>query len=178
MMIEFKTTKTLLELEQILALQAKNTPINLTEIDKKEQGFVTVQHDLAMLKNMHEFHSHSIATHNGDVIGYALSMSKKFREEIQVLAPMFTEIDASIKSNSNYIIMGQICIDKNYRGKGIFRGLYTKMRDTFKSKYDCIITEIDILNIRSINAHKAIGFKELVRYDFNNQTWLVVYMST
>ncbi|PKH49753.1 N-acetyltransferase [Tenacibaculum sp. Bg11-29] len=175
-MIEFKTTETLLELKQILALQAKNTPINLTEIDKKEQGFVTVQHDLAMLRNMHELHSHSIATHNDNVIGYALSMSKKFRGEIPVLTPMFTEIDISIKSNSNYIIMGQVCIDKNYRGKGIFRGLYTKMKDTFKSKHDCIITKIDTLNTRSIKAHKAIGFKELVRYNFNNQTWVVVYM--
>lgn len=175
-MIEFKTTETLLELEQILALQAENIPVNLTEVDKKEQGFVTVQHDLAILKDMHEVHAHCIATYKGNVIGYALSMSKKFRGEIAVLAPMFTEIDNSIKSDSNYIIMGQVCIGKEYRGKGVFRGLYAKMRDAFTATYDCIITEIDALNIRSINAHKAVDFEELVRYDFNNQTWVVVYM--
>ncbi|WP_435261095.1 GNAT family N-acetyltransferase [Tenacibaculum sp. nBUS_03] len=175
-MIEFKTTETLIELEQILALQSKNIPINLTEVDKKEQGFVTVQHDLRILRRMHNVHAHSIATSGGDVIGYALSMSKQFRGDIPVLTPMFTEIDSSRKSKSNYIIMGQVCVDRAYRGKGVFRGLYAKMRDTFTAKYDCIITEIDALNIRSINDHKAIGFEELVRYDCNNKIWVVVYM--
>mgnify|MGYP000294817886 CR=1 FL=1 len=58
--------------------------------------------------------------------------------------------------------MGQICIAKEYRGSGVFRGLYQNMQRFIKGSYEAIITEVDIRNTRSMNAHKAIGFKELV----------------
>lgn len=175
-MITYKITETAAELAQILDLQAKNLPNQLTETDKEEQGFVTVHHDLDILQKMHDIHPHIIAVSDQDLAGYALSMSAKFREDIPVLVPMFTEIDASEKGASKYIIMGQVCVDKNFRGKGIFRGLYAKMKEEFSGVYDCIITEIDTLNTRSLNAHSAIGFKELLRYESGGQTWVVVYM--
>ncbi len=175
-MIHYKPTQTSFELEQILALQKRNLPDKLTEEEKKTQGFVTVHHELSLLKEMHDIHPHIIATHNNEVVGYALSMSKNFRENIPILIPMFTEIDNSFKSKENYLIMGQICIEKNHRGKGIFRGLYQKMSTAFSHQYKSIITEIDAANIRSINAHSAVGFQELTRYTLNQQVWVIVYL--
>ncbi|WP_299155967.1 GNAT family N-acetyltransferase [uncultured Tenacibaculum sp.] len=175
-MIHYKTTTTNEELEQILYLQANNLPQNLTPIEKKEQGFVTVHHTFSLLKKMHNIHPHIIAKDKEKVIGYALSMSKIFRNEIPVLVPMFNEIDKFFKKEKIYILMGQVCIDKNYRGKGVFRGLYNEMKTVFSNSYECIITEIDSANTRSLNAHKAIGFKELLTYQANNQDWIVVFM--
>ncbi|KAB1160642.1 GNAT family N-acetyltransferase [Tenacibaculum aiptasiae] len=175
-MIQYKTTSSIEELKQIIALQISNLPQNLTDIEKKEQGFVTVQHSIEVLTKMHHIHPHIIAKHGEQVIGYALSMSKIFRNEIPVLVPMFNEIDKSSKKEDNYILMGQVCIDKNYRGKGIFRSLYEEMKNSFSNTYDAIITEIDANNTRSLNAHKAIGFKELSIYKSNNQNWIIVYM--
>jgi len=175
-MIYFKPTSTNEELEQILTLQAQNLPTNLSVIEKKEQGFVTVQHTIDVLKKMHNVHPHIIAKQGEQVIGYVLSMSKVFKNDIPVLIPMFNEIDQSTIKEKPYILMGQVCIDKNYRGKGVFRGLYTEMRKAFSDTYEVIITEIDSLNSRSLNAHEGIGFKILSTYKFNNQNWVIVYM--
>lgn len=175
-MIHYKASSTNDELNQILALQARNLPQNLTSTEKETQGFVTVHHTLEMLQKMHNVHPHIIAKHQKRVIGYVLSMSKTFRDEIPVLVPMFNQIDKALKKEKNYILMGQVCIDKMYRGKGLFRSLYNKMSSVFSKTYDAIITEIDATNTRSLNAHKAIGFKELISYQSNDQDWIIVFM--
>ncbi|TDQ28828.1 GNAT family N-acetyltransferase [Tenacibaculum caenipelagi] len=176
-MIEFTTATNPTELLQILELQQQNLPEKLSEIDKKEQGFVTVRHDFELLKKMNDVHPHIIAKNNSTVVGYALSMSKIFRNDIPILIPMFDEIDTTSKGAKPYILMGQICIDKHYRGKGVFRGLYTKMKEEFSGIYDSIITEFDEKNTRSVNAHKAIGFKTLKTYTSHNQDWEIVYLA-
>ena len=174
-MINYKVTENTKELSEILKLQAENLQNNLTEEIKKEQGFVTVQHDMNILKTMHNVHPHIIAVSDGIVAGYALSMSRKFRNDIPVLAPMFSEIDTSEIGKSNYLIMGQVCVTKNFRGKGVFRGLYAHMTKVFSETFDYIVTEINVKNTRSINAHKSIRFKELIRYNFEGETWAIVF---
>ncbi|MFT7899796.1 GNAT family N-acetyltransferase [Tenacibaculum ascidiaceicola] len=175
-MLEFTTTTNPTELLQILELQQQNLPESLSETDKKEQGFVTVRHDFELLKKMNEIHPHIIAKSNGNVVGYALSMSKVFRNDIPILVPMFDEIDTTLQGKKPYILMGQVCIDRNYRGNGVFRGLYAKMKEEFTGIYSSIITEVDEKNIRSMNAHKAIGFKTLKTYRSNNHNWEIIYL--
>jgi len=62
------------------------------------------------------------------VIGYALCMLKEFKKEIEVLRPMFKQIDSILNKGGDYIVMGQICIDKRFRKQGVFRGLYQFMK--------------------------------------------------
>ncbi|TYP99926.1 acetyltransferase (GNAT) family protein [Tenacibaculum adriaticum] len=177
-MVAYKITSTREELEQILNLQQKNLLKNLSEEEKKEQGFVTVEHTLGILQNMHDVQPHIIATHQNKVVGYALSMHQSFKNDIPVLVPMFDVIEKTVENSLNYIVMGQICIDKDYRGKGIFRGLYDKMKKEVFKNFDAIITEVDALNTRSSNAHKAIGFKELVKYESGGQLWELIIIET
>jgi len=172
-MIIFTKTSNTAELEQILQLQQRNLPKQLSEEEKKTQGFVTVEHDLNILSKMHDFHPHIIAKDKDKVVAYALSMSTTFKSEIPVLIPMFNELN-KLQTDPNFIVMGQICVDKAYRGKGIFRGLYTTMATTFSNKFKSIITEIDSTNTRSLQAHEAIGFKKVCEYKSGKQLWKVV----
>lgn len=166
------------ELEQIIALQKNNLPENLSDKEKTEQGFVTVKHSLVMLKDMNNECPHTIAIHNNKVVGYALSMTKNFASEIEVLKPMFIEISKSV-SEKKYIVMGQICIDKKFRKKGIFKGLYQFMKtNVCKDHFNMIITEIDVNNIRSLEAHKAVGFKKLQDYCVKEKNWRIVTLKT
>jgi len=172
-MIEFKVTSTTKELKQILALQQENLRKSLTEEEIQTQGFVTVEHDFDTLYKMHEVHPHTIAKDGDKVIGYVLSMSKAFGDSIEVLKPMFSEFKKA-NITDNFMVMGQVCVAKGYRGKGVFRSLYNKMAETFSGKFTRIITEVDALNSRSLNAHKAIGFHEIIEYQSKNQVWKIV----
>jgi predicted GNAT superfamily acetyltransferase len=90
---------------------------------------------------------------------------------------MFQQIDNCVNSDETYIVMGQICIDKQFRKQGVFRGLYHFMKHEMSSRYNMIITEVDVANTRSINAHFAIGFKALYSYRSNNQNWKILYLN-
>jgi ribosomal protein S18 acetylase RimI-like enzyme len=180
-MIQYQLTSTKEELVQIIALQQKNLPQNISLDEQQAQGFVTVQHSFNFLEKMHNSHPHIIATYNNKVIGYALCMLQEFKSDIPILVPMFNQIENTIchqKKNINYVVMGQICIDKNYRKKGVFRGLYTFMKQTLSKKYNAIITEVDVKNTRSLNAHKAVGFEIFNRYKSNHQNWELIILYT
>ena len=173
-MVAYKRAKTDEELLQILTLQQSNFPSSISNEEKTKEGFVTVQHDFKILKSMNDKCQHIIATYDNEVIGYALSMVKEFQENIEVLKPMFVEIEKHKKNQSSYLVMGQICVDKEFRKKGVFRGMYTFMRRELRQQYDTLITEIDSRNKRSIDAHYAIGFKQLQMYNADNQDWEIV----
>lgn len=174
-MVYYKQAETLKELKQILKIQTENLPNALTKHAMENEGFVTVSHTLELLIKMNTAFPHTIATYKDSVVGYALSMSKDFGAEIEILKPMFKKI-SEVYSDNSYIVMGQICITKDYRGKGLFRGLYSAMRDFTKEKFNAIITEVDTKNVRSINAHKAIGFRELTRYEADDHEWSLIVL--
>lgn len=172
--ITYTTTTSIDELQQILKLQQSNLPASISNNEKEKEGFVTVQHDLEILKKMHHLEPHIIAKDDNNVIGYALSMVRSFKEDIDVLKPMFVKIDHLLNADTSYIVMGQVCIDKEYRKQGIFRGLYHKMQEELNNKYDVLITEVAANNTRSLNAHYAIGFTDLLVYEADGVTWHLV----
>jgi len=174
-LIQYKRVESTKELQQILELQNANFSAYISEEEKRNEGFVTVQHDFDLLQSMNNKCNHTIAVYNNKVIGYALSMHKEFQNNIEILAPMFTEIDISLKKDATYIVMGQICIDKKFRKQGVFRGLYTFMKQQLELQFDMVITEIDNSNTRSLNAHFNIGFKHLKTYTSNKQNWQLIF---
>ena len=172
-MIRFKRAESIAELKQILELQRKNLPSNLSDGTMKVEGFVTVHHTLELLKEMNDACAHFIALNDGEVIGYALCMHPKFKEEIDVLRPMFRQIEQYHKAD-DYIVMGQICIDKQFRKKGIFRKLYEEMLSGIQPEFSTIITEVDFENTRSLNAHYAIGFTSICEYQSHDRNWALI----
>ncbi|TMU55362.1 GNAT family N-acetyltransferase [Flagellimonas algicola] len=164
-------------LEQILELQQRNLPKNISAEELKNEGFLTVEHSFSILKEMNEECGHIIALDHEKVVAYALCMHPKFSESITVLKPMFHEINLAISGRQNYMVMGQICVDKNYRGKGVFRKLYETMQAKLPEGMDTIITEVDAKNQRSLNAHLAIGFTELKRYQGDDgKDWVLIVL--
>lgn len=162
------------ELEAILKLQKANSKATLSSAEQIKEGFVTVNHTLDLLERMNNFCPHMIAKHDGRVVAYALCMLESFRNDIPILIPMFTEIDKVVTTGLRYIVMGQICVAKSYRGLGIFRSLYNYMVTELQSDFDMIITEVDATNTRSSAAHRSVGFKVLDTYRANDHDWELI----
>ncbi len=156
-------------LYQILDLQKINLPRNLSKEESKKEGFVTVDHDFDTLKKMNTPYPHTIALDGNNVVGYALVMLPSMRDEIEILKPMFEKIDklsykSKLLSNSKYFMMGQVCIAKGYRGKGVFYKMYDHLKETTGHDFDLMITEVSELNTRSLKAHKNHGFQNILSY--------------
>ena len=172
--ILYKRASTLNELEQIRALQLQNSSQNISSEEKLQEGFVTVQHSVALLEQMNSACAHIIAKDNDAVVGFALVMLSGFRNEIKALIPMFERIDELIPKDRTYVVMGQICVDKNYRKQGIFRGLYHFYREELQHQFDYLITEVAAINLRSMQAHGAIGFKIIDTYNEDGIVWNII----
>lgn len=179
-MILYTTANSKNDLEGILNLQKRNLARGLTKEEIQTQGFVTVDHSFEKLEVLNDYEKHVIAKDNEKLIGYLLAMTKRSRFDIPILVPMFELFDTlsyngKLISEYNYLVVGQVCIDKAYRGQGILDHCYETYRQHYSTKYDFAITEIATTNPRSLKAHKRIGFKEINIYTSPDSTeWSVV----
>lgn len=168
-----------IEIEQILSLQKENLPKNISKQEAIEQGFVTVEHDFPLLKKMNILAPSVIAKVEGTVVGYCLAMLTDFQQDVPVLVPMF-EMFKQISYQGKrlydypYLVMGQVCIDKNYRSLGIFDKMYQHLKICYQDKYQMLITEVATRNTRSMKAHQRVGFHIVHQYIDDTDSWALV----
>lgn len=163
----------------ILALQRVNLKANISEEQRIKEGFVTVSHDEVLLEEMQSYLPQVIAVEGEKVIGYALSMVRELAFRIPVLIPMFQTIDTlsyqgNMLKDSHYYIMGQICIEEKFRGKGIFRELYQQHKKNNSNQYEYLITEVSTRNLRSLRAHQKLGFQNIYQYRDSTDEWNIL----
>jgi ribosomal protein S18 acetylase RimI-like enzyme len=70
-----------------------------------------------------------------------------------------TDMEGKLLKDINYFVMAQICIDKQFRGIGIFKALYYSLADQMGSSFEKVIIEVSPNNIKSMFAHQNIGFE-------------------
>lgn len=178
--ITYTATSNKADLAGVLALQTANLKKNLSREEIEANGFVTVEHHWKTLASMAEIEPQIVAKHNEKVVGYVLAMTKASRFDIPVILPMFAEFEKityrdRIVAGYDYMVVGQACVHKDYRGTGIIEGCYRRYRETFAERYDFAITEIAASNLRSVKAHKKVGFEEIHVYkDADYNEWVVV----
>lgn len=172
MALVFRPAENDSELLQILKLQQANLYANLTPEERAREGFLKVQHNLDLLREMQSKAPQIIAVENNQLAGYALGMHRSQGALIPELTPLFEFATSHLPNQSEYLIMGQVCVAKEYRQKGCFSKLYHTL------KMSCsglpVITEIASINERSLSAHKALGFQILGSHQEIDFTWHVV----
>ncbi len=176
----FTTSQTDQDLIQILALQKKNLAQALSSEEINREGFVTVHHSFEGLQKMNSYEQSVIAKENDVVVAYLLAMTQQSKYDIPILAPMFEVFNEVIYrgkkiSEFHYLVVGQVCVAKEFRGKGILDECYREYKTRFDKKYEFAITEIAQQNIRSMKAHERIGFSTIHQYRESNGTdWNIV----
>jgi GNAT superfamily N-acetyltransferase len=181
-MVQYAPVTTEEELKGILDLQQRNLAPNLTAEEMKSQGFLTVSHTLDILKKMHAAEPSLVVKDGETVVAYALAMTTATKVDFPILEPLFDlfgkiEYKGKKVTDYHYMIAGQTCIDKKYRGKGILPKIYAAFIARFKSTYDFAITEIATKNLRSRHAHEKIGFVTVHEYTAPDGVgWMIVIL--
>ncbi len=183
-LIQFTTVSSPQECTQILDLQSRNHASALSAADKTEQGFLTVRHEPAVLRRMNKHTPSIIAKVKDLVVGYALVMPPDFAADVPILQPMFDLLytlswrGRPLRDETHWFVMGQVCVAEDFRGQGVFDGLYARMKAVYAPHYDFTVTEISARNTRSLRAHARVGFETLQVYDdvLTGETWQVVGM--
>ncbi len=178
-MIDITIARTDGHRQGILELQSANSKEVLTEEELSQEGFVTVKHTEDLLRQMMEYAPQIIALDDGLIAGYVLAMDKRMAPYIPELKGMFTVLDTlafgdGLLSDHPFIICGQACVHKDYRGRALLDRMYFKMKELFLSDYRFCITEIAVSNTRSQRVHERVGFKTIHRYHDSFEDWNVV----
>jgi len=167
------------ELQQISALNKLNLKKNVSEKEISEEGFVSWEYDLNLLKALHFFSPSIIAKEEDKVIGYSLVAVKETKTVHPELAALLAKIegltyDHQLLSAYNYYLMGQVCIDKPYRGHGLFGKMFALHKALHQHEFDFVATTIATQNVRSIKAHEKVGFKIIHEIEDHFGNWVLV----
>lgn len=167
------------QLKGIQELQQQNLRKNLTEKEAEEQGFLMAEYSIDFLQSMHNAAPSVIALFEGKVVGYSLVALKTIREEHALLADLFNTIDklnflSKELSESNYVVVGQLCVGKGFRGIGLVDRMYQYYKECYASEYEYLITDVAKANQRSLKAHRKTGFQVIDELYFEGVGWDIV----
>jgi ribosomal protein S18 acetylase RimI-like enzyme len=171
--------------EEIVAmkeLQNANLKPNLTRDEQEAEGFVTSDYPLKLLRFMHSKCASVIAVDRATqkVVGYVMATPK---DEIYgmhgLLDEFFDHANPVIYKerqlqDTNYIIIGQLCVAKGYKGLNLARKMYEYFKEVYSSKYECCVTDVDEANHRSIRAHEKTGFQIVHTVPYGGSRWHIV----
>jgi ribosomal protein S18 acetylase RimI-like enzyme len=165
------------EIEDLLDLQRANLAINIDAETIDSQGFVTFIYSVEAIKKMMQQAPQIVARAEGKIIGYALAMTVESGLKNELIRPL-VELTQKLGplSKKPFYFMGQVCVRAGYRGIGVFDALYQEHKDLFRYQYKAVVTEIASDNLRSIAAHRRVGFETLhTEFDENHgKEWQVV----
>jgi len=177
--MEITRVQSMEELDAIAALQHANLRRNISAEEAAGQGFLTAEYSLDLLHRMHELEPAVIAKEGKEIAGYALVATKAIRHAHPLLADLFDAIDRLHFNDTelveaNYVVVGQLCVGKEFRGQGLVKKIYNHFRDSLAGRYVYCITDVATTNLRSLQAHKQAGFQVINHTEYAGVGWEVV----
>ena len=167
------------EIIGIRDLQALNLKQNITAEEAIEQGFLTAAYTIEYLQEMNAVFPSIIAKDEDKVVGYALVATKDIRKGHDLIEGLFDAIDAcqykgNLLKEVNYVVVGQLCVAKEYRGQDLVQKLYGHFRDCLSNEFTYLVTDVAKANLRSLKAHKKRGFQVINELTYGGFGWDIV----
>ena len=167
------------EIQGIKNLQNACQINNISEEEAKSEGFVTATYTIDFLTHMNQCTPSVVALDQNQVVGYALVCDKQSYGHHPLLDDLFNQVD-SLKfngielKNTNYILVGQLCVAKSHRGTGLVQRMYHHFKEKYANTYSYLITDVDERNVRSIKAHQKTGFEIIHTIFYGESNWHVI----
>lgn len=178
-MIDVTIASTDRHFEEILELQRQYHTRTLPADVQLREGFVYAEHTVPVLQRMAAQSPQAIALSDGRVVGYCLTLPHSLQSEVPSLIPMFAELGRTVYrdkplSDYRYVVGGQVCVDREHRGRGLLARLYDQLRLELGASRELCVTEIAVRNPVSVRAHEKMGFEIISRYSDSREDWVLV----
>jgi len=150
---------------QILRLQSDNHIANLSEAER-EQGFLSAQFTPEQTAQIADDLGTIVALVNDQVVGFLCAFRKEFPTGSPVIAKMLEAYhrlnfeDRPLSAFNSYIY-GPVCIGREYRRRGLLRGLYEAQKKDLAGQFEIGVAFVSRSNPHSLSAHVAgLGMNE------------------
>jgi GNAT superfamily N-acetyltransferase len=167
------------EIIGIRDLQALNLKQYITSDEAIDQGFVTAAYTIEYLQEMNAASPAIIAKDGDKVVGYALVATKDIRNGHDLLNGLFDAIDkceynGKLLRDISYVVVGQLCVAKEYRGQDLAQKIYGHFRDCLSKEFTYLVTDVAQANTRSLKAHRKRGFQVINELMYDGFGWDIV----
>jgi GNAT superfamily N-acetyltransferase len=168
----------------IRALLRANHISAIAEEDKKD-GFVTTQLTEEQLETLitHE-KGITVAVDQGQVVAFAMAAPWSFWKAWPMFLVMLDKLEEAYLydtrlTEENTYQYGPICVDKAYRGKGVFEKVFYASLASMAARFPVMTTFINKINHRSYAAHVRKGhMTEVSTFDFNGNHYALMACRT
>lgn len=164
------------DISGIEALQERYLHRSLTPEERKS-GFVTTPFTQEQIEDRIANKGLFVTEDKGEIVAYVYAGRWEFFEQWPIF-PYMTSRFPYLKYK-NYKLTtfdtfqyGPVCVDKKYRGKGVFNQTFEAMRLEWLKEFELSITFINAINDVSVKAHDKLGWKLIDRFYFNDNNYL------
>ncbi len=166
------------DFEKMVLLQNQNLSTVLAD-DQKSDGFLSTAFTADQFIRMSESVAVVVGRNGDDVIGFICASTVEDCSENPLPAAMIARfpeilIGAHRLSELKCFIAGPVCVDKNYRGQGVFEGLYAELVGKAAAEYQAALALVSTANPRSIKAHAKIGMEVVGSFSFAEREFFIV----
>ena len=166
------------DFEKIVLLENQNLATVLTD-DQKSDGFLSGSFTAEQLRLMAQNVAIVVARNGNDLIGFVCASTAEFNSQRPLVAAMIARfpeivIEKQRLDELKSFIAGPVCVDKNYRGQGVFEGLYETLFRDAPVQYQAVLALVSTVNPRSVRAHEKVGMKVVDSFNFDGRGFLII----
>jgi hypothetical protein len=163
----------------ILSLQSANYVANLSAEERK-QGFLSAQFTLEQTAQIAEDLGTIVAVIDNQIGGFVCAFRNEFETGSSVIAKMLESYDrfnfeARPLSAFKSYIYGPVCIGREYRGRGLLRGLYEAQKKDLAGQFEIGVAFVSRSNPHSLQAHiKGLGMTEVGDFECRGSAYVTL----
>ena len=167
----------------LLELQEANLRDNLSEVERS-QGFLSARFSREQFAAMDQDVAVIVATLDGVIAGYLCGSSVEFNRRFALLAAMIeryphvTLYGRPLGSYASFVY-GPACVDRQFRGRGVLRGLYRTLLQEAAEQYAVGVAFVAQDNAHSLSAHvQGLGMLDVGSFDFDARRYRILAFAT
>ena len=166
------------DFEKMVVLQNKYVISNLPP-DQRADGYLSAGFTAQQFADFDRDLCVVIADDASRLGGYLCASSSEFNRQFGLsgkLVSRYPQINFNGRRLDSWksFVSGPICVESEYRGQGIFAGLYDILFKLVPEVYELAVVLVSIANPRSLRAHEKIGMVGLDEFEFDGRSFAVL----
>lgn len=164
---------------EIVRLQRANYIANLTAEERRE-GFLSAEFSLDQVAAIASDLGIAIVTMDDALAGCLCGIRREFDHGSPVVAKMLESYDQAWfqgkpLSAFNSYIYGPVCIARQYRRRGLLRGLYDFQNKDLAGQFEVGVALVSHSNPHSMQAHvEGLGMTEAGEFELNGNLFAIL----
>ena len=162
----------------LLRIQRENA-VGSVPAGQRAGGFLSAEFTVDQLRAMHESAGIVVATVGDSLAAFFCLSTLEANQDAPIVMAMRETmrsvlLDGRPIESCSFVVAGPICIDKQYRGSGLFERLYEFAVNHFATRFELAVAFIAQENQRSLKAHEKVGMVPLAQFEYRGAAYDLV----